>query len=104
MVNKIYIKKSTRKNKKYMAIIQLDGIKKTVHFGAEGMSDYTKHKDPERRKRYIKRHEKREKKFWSHNKKNLITASYWSRFLLWEKPSLHQAKKFIEKKQNLNID
>jgi len=29
---------------------------KIVHFGAKNMSDFTKHKDPERRKRYYARH------------------------------------------------
>ena len=27
-------------------------VKKTIHFGAEGMSDFTKHKDPQRKERY----------------------------------------------------
>lgn len=102
---KIFIKKSTRKNKKYMLIGELDGRKKTVHFGAKGMSDYTIHKDPERKERYIKRHQKREAKFWTpHNKKNLFTPSYLTRYLLWgPHTSLAKNKKFIEDKQNLNI-
>ena len=29
---------------------------KRVHFGAKNMSDYTLHKDDERKKRYIARH------------------------------------------------
>ena len=32
--------------------------KKTVHFGANGMSDYTIHKDKDRMKRYLNRHKK----------------------------------------------
>ena len=31
---------------------------KNVSFGAAGMSDYTLHKDPERKERYISRHKK----------------------------------------------
>ena len=46
-----------KSDKKLKAVI--DG-KKTVHFGAAGMSDYTKHKDPERKERYIERHKKNE--------------------------------------------
>jgi hypothetical protein len=49
----IIIKPSTKPDKKYMAIID---DKKTVHFGAAGMSDYTKHKDKERKERYLARH------------------------------------------------
>ena len=101
----IEIKRSTRKDKKFMAIIPTtDGKKKTIHFGQKGASDYTTiHKDPERKARYIKRHRKRETKFWSHTKKNLFTPSYWARYFLWEKPTLKEAKKFIEDKQNINV-
>ncbi len=45
------------KDKKFDAIV--DG-KKTVSFGAAGMSDYTKHQDAERKERYINRHRKKE--------------------------------------------
>ena len=44
----IIIQPSKRKDKKYDAVI--DG-KKTVHFGAKGMSDYTLHHDDERKQR-----------------------------------------------------
>lgn len=46
----IYV--STKKNKKFM-IQKNDG--KWVHFGAFKMEDYTKHKDEDRRKRYLAR-------------------------------------------------
>ena len=54
----IIIKKSEKPDKKLKAII--DG-KKTVHFGQSGASDFTKHKDNERKERYINRHKKNEK-------------------------------------------
>ncbi len=53
----VTIQRSKRKDKKFDAIV--DGTK-TVSFGAAGMSDYTKHKDPERKQRYINRHKKKE--------------------------------------------
>ena len=46
-----------RKTKKLKAVI--DG-KKTIHFGVAGYSDYTKHKDPDRKDNYISRHKKNE--------------------------------------------
>ena len=52
MTYNIIIKPSHLQNKKYDAII--DG-KKTIPFGAKGMSDFTKHKDEERKKIYIDR-------------------------------------------------
>jgi hypothetical protein len=55
--NKVVIKKSTKSDKKYMAIFTNNdkSKKKTVHFGANGMSDYTIHKDKDRMKRYLNR-------------------------------------------------
>ena len=54
-MTEIIISKSKNINKKYDA--RIDG-KKTVSFGAAGMSDFTKHKDTERKQRYLNRHKK----------------------------------------------
>ena len=90
------LKKSTRKDKKYMVILP-EG--KTVHFGADGYSDYTKHKDPERKKRYIARHKENEK--WG--KRGIDTAGFWSRWILWNIPTLKDSIKDIEKRFNITI-
>ena len=47
-MTEIVISKSSNKNKKYDA--RIDG-RKTISFGAAGMSDYTIHKDDERKQR-----------------------------------------------------
>ena len=52
-MTEVIIKKSKNPKKKYDAVI--DG-KKTVSFGAVGYSDFTKHKDEERKASYIARH------------------------------------------------
>ena len=91
----IVLKKSTRKEKKYM--VKVDN--KTIHFGAAGMSDYTHHKDPERKKRYIARHKAREN--WE--KSGSKTAGFWSKHLLWSEPTLTGSIKKIENKFNVNI-
>ena len=91
----IVISKSTNKNKKFDAIV--DG--KKISFGAVGYSDYTIHKDPERKERYIARHIKRED--W--NKSGVKTAGYWSKHLLWNKDTLTKSIDDISKKHNLNI-
>ena len=88
--------RSPNKKKKFRVLFE-DGD--TVDFGATGYSDYTIHKDPERMKRYLTRHRKREN--WS--KKGLKTAGFWSRWLLWSEPSLTGAKKLIEKKFQIKI-
>lgn len=78
------ITKSTKKEKKMMAIFEncKTGRIKTTHFGAAGMSDYTIHKDPERKQRYLNRHKKNE------NWNDPTTAGSLSRWILWNKPSL----------------
>ena len=91
----VVISKSTNKNKQFDAIV--DG--KKISFGQDGASDFTIHKDPERKERYITRHAKRED--W--NKSGLKTAGYWSKHLLWNKDTLTKSINDISKKHNLNI-
>jgi hypothetical protein len=79
---KVTIKTSTKKDKKLMAIFTGPDFKKTVHFGAAGYSDYTIHKDPERKQRYLNRHRKNEN--WS----DPMTAGALSARILWNKPTL----------------
>lgn len=88
----VSIKKSTRSEKKYMATFN-DGT--VTHFGAAGMSDYTKHKDYERKQRYINRHRKREN--WNDPK----TAGALSRWILWNKESLRSSITDYKKRFNL---
>jgi hypothetical protein len=66
---------------------------KKVNFGLRGYSDYTLHKDHERMKRYLQRHVKREN--WSPSGR--FKAGFWSRWLLWSKPSLSAAAKETER-------
>jgi len=80
---KVEIKPSTQKDKKFMAIFYDEGKKvKTTHFGAKGMSDFTIHKDKQRKERYLDRHRKRE------NWDSYMTAGSLSRWILWNKPTL----------------
>lgn len=89
----VHIQKSPNPNKKY----RVSGATWHVDFGASGYSDYTKHKDPARKQRYITRHKKHEN--WSNEK----TAGFWSRWLLWEKPTIAESKKFIKRKFGILI-
>ncbi len=76
----VKISKSTKPEKKLMAVFQLDnGRSRTTHFGSRGMEDYTKTKNKEQRKRYLDRHRKRE------NWDAPMTAGALSRWILWDK-------------------
>ena len=70
---------SNRRNKKFYVVYN----GKSIHFGAKGYSDYTKHKDKERRDRYRARHKKIKLKDGSLAYKNKNQPAYWSWTLLW---------------------
>lgn len=63
------------------------GDEKTTHFGAAGMSDFTKHHDVERRERYFNRHRAHE------NWNDPYSAGSLSRYLLWNKDTLEESVK-----------
>ena len=94
-----YLEKSSRKDKKYMVsyINQDTGRVKTIHFGAKGMSDYTINKDDERKQRYIKRHSGED---WEDPESG---AGFWSRWILWNRPTLKASIKDTEKRFGIKI-
>jgi Family of unknown function (DUF5754) len=79
----ILISKSSKPDKKLQA--QVHG--KTVHFGAKGYEDYTTHKDPARKDRYIQRHKGKEQ--WG--KQGIETAGFYAKHVLWNKPTIQQS-------------
>jgi hypothetical protein len=68
------VSRSARKDKKFVATFPNHA---PVHFGQRGASDYTIHKDKERRARYIKRHKVNEN--WT----DPYSAGALSRYILW---------------------
>jgi hypothetical protein len=69
---------SDKPEKKLKAVFETDaGRKKTTHFGAKNMDDYTITKDKEQRARYLQRHKAREN--WT----DPTTAGALSRAILW---------------------
>jgi Family of unknown function (DUF5754) len=87
---------SDRPEKKLKAVFELDnGRTKTTHFGASGMSDFTKNHDEERKQRYIKRHTANEN--WS----DATSAGALSRFILWNKMSLSASIADYKRRFNL---
>jgi hypothetical protein len=66
---------------------------RAVSFGRRGYSDYTIHRDRVRMLRYLDRHARREN--WRFSGR--YTAGFWSRWLLWSKPSLRAAARETER-------
>ena len=73
------LERSWRKGKKW-AVLYKD---KWIHFGAKGMSDFTIHKDLDRRKLYRKRHSAILLKDGRKAYRVKTQPSYWSWHLLW---------------------
>jgi len=93
----IVITKSKKSDKKFDAVI--DGTK-TISFGEKGASDFTKHKDKDRKERYIARHKKNE----DHGLSGVKTAGFWSANLLWNKKTLKESVDDINKRfKSLNV-
>ncbi len=86
----VTLKRSPKPEKKWRATFETG---QTVDFGRRGYSDYTLHKDRDRMLRYLVRHRRREN--WTPSGR--YTAGFWSRWLLWSKPSLTAAIKTTQK-------
>ncbi len=72
--------RSKAKGKKWFVVY--DG--KTVNFGDSSMSDFTIHKDEERRKRYYARHSKIKDKSGQKVITKKSSPAFWSYNLLWK--------------------
>ena len=95
MIKVVGFKKLKNNTKKYEITFQKNGKKYIRKFGATGMSDYTIHKDRERRERYISRHKKDLKT------NDPMKPGYLSMFILWNKSSLSAS--LADYKRRLNV-
>ena len=86
--------KSDKPDKKYYIITSNN---KKVYFGQASASDFTIHKDEARKQRYINRHKKNET--WTISGRD--TSGFWSRWLLWNKPSIKESYSDIKKRFKL---
>ena len=92
----VVIKKSSKPEKKLQAVFTMsNGRKRTTHFGASGMDDYTKTRNKEQKSRYLKRHRRNE------NWNNPLSAGALSRWVLWNKES--RAASISDYKKRFNL-
>ena len=86
----------SKRDKKYKEVLtDKEGKTKTIHFGAKGMSDYTKHKDEKRKERYLARHKKNED--WERPD----TPGSLARWVLWNKKTFAESVKDYKSKFKL---
>ena len=90
------IKPSTRKNKRYVVVMN-GGM--SHHFGSKDYENYTDHGDDKRKASYLARHKAREN--W--DKDGIHSSGWWSRWLLWNKKSLVKSARDIEERFGVRI-
>lgn len=92
----VRIRPSNRRGKKMMAEFSKGGkVVKTTHFGASGASDFTKHQDEDRKRRYLDRHRANED--WD----DYTSAGSLARHILWNKPTLEASTRAFKRKFRL---
>ncbi len=107
----VVLTRSPRRAKKWRVVV--DGAH-VVDFGARGYSDYTRHGDALRMRRYLHRHggvereralDVREstKETWD-VANGIVTAGFWSRWLLWSHPNLSDAIAYIRDTFDVHFD
>jgi hypothetical protein len=91
------IKRSHNPEKKFDAVfVHESGREKVQPFGQTGYSDYTKHKNPTRKQRYLKRHAGMGED-WS----DPTTAGALSKWILWNKPTFKASLRDYKKRFTL---
>ena len=94
MIELLQFKISTRKNKKYMLLFNIDGKAKTIHFGSAVSQTYIDHLDDIKKENYIARHRPNEN--W-----DKINPASSSRYILWSKKTLKKSLKSFMKRFNI---
>ena len=95
----ITLKKCYDGKHKYSVTIITNDKKKTIKFGAIGYSDYTIHKNDQRKNAYIARHKINE----NFAKSGIFSKGFWSRYILWNKPTIEASIKDTERKFGISI-
>ena len=91
---KYYPYKSDKPNKKYYIITNDNNNKKNCQASA---SDFTLHKNEQRKQLYINRHKNNEN--WT--KSGINTAGFRSRWILWHLPTIKESYNDIKRRFNI---
>jgi hypothetical protein len=94
------LEKSANSSKKFAVYEILNGSRsKVINFGAAGYQDFTIHKDPTRKTNYLARHAPNQD--WTES--GLMTAGFWARWLLWNKPTVISSAQDIAERFGIKI-
>jgi hypothetical protein len=97
----VHLEPSENRNKKWTVVLQDKTKQHRVSFGAVGYNDFTLFPDrvvaEERKRLYLIRH--KDKEDWTRS--GILTAGFWSRWILWNKPSVKESFNDVKKRFNL---
>lgn len=79
---------------KWEAVLMEDDTERRIKFGRQPYEDYTIHKNNLRKESYLKRHQKNEN--WG--KSGILTRGFWSRWILWNKPTIEGSLRDLRKR------
>lgn len=102
-IEKVKLMKGSGGKKLKAKLYLKDDRVKEVSFGASGYMDFTlyskedKELAEEKKKAYIARHKVNED--WT----NASTAGFWSRFILWNQPTVQKSMEWMENKYGFNF-
>ena len=88
---------------KYKVSLEVDDKAKTIKFGRKPYKDFTIYSTMdeelarERKKAYLRRHKAKEN--W--NKSGITTRGFWSRWILWNQPTVEESLKHVKLRFNL---
>lgn len=91
----INIVKSWKPDKKFVALFEVDGYSRNVHFGSATSQTYVEGANDLKKANYLKRHSVRED--WN----NPLTPGSLSRWILWSEPDINDAIKAYKEKFNI---
>ena len=93
-----YLAAATDHHKFKVLVVDLDtDARRTILFGDSAYEDFTTHRDEARRQRYLARHSAREN--WS----NPMTAGFWARNILWNKPTIRESIADTKRRYGISI-
>lgn len=95
MLRLVEIVRSSKPDKKWEAVFEENGRRRSTHFGAAGMDDYTLTGDKEARRRYRARHSR------DLRTNDPTRAGFLSYYLLWGGPDFR--KNIVEYKKMFNL-
>jgi len=97
------LKNSTAKGKKYMVVGEYNGKSVKVHFGSSTSSTFIDHNDLTKKKNYLARHNAIKLKDGTRAVDKILSPSFLSKWVLWNKKTLSEALKEIEDKFDIKI-